>query len=70
MFGHQINFSKSIRYLGVQIDERRTFTEHVETLANRAAEMVMTIGRLMTNISGPSQAKRRLLMTVVYTKLF
>ncbi|VVC33691.1 Reverse transcriptase domain [Cinara cedri] len=67
--GQPVEFSRSVRYLGVEIDQRLTFTGHVGRVAKAAAETAMAICRLMPNVGGPSAAKRRLLGTVVQSKL-
>jgi len=58
-----------MKYLGVEIDSRLMFTRHVEQASRRATEAVLAIGRLMPNLSGPSQAKRALLSSVVNSKM-
>jgi len=67
--GHQVEIKPSLRYLGVIIDRRLTFAEHVDTVAKKAARSAVALSRLMSNVSGPSQAKRRLLASVVESQL-
>jgi len=67
--GHQIPVRKAIRYLGVRLDTRLTFGDHVRKTAASARASAAALGRLMPNVSGPSQAKRNLLMSVVHSKL-
>jgi len=67
--GCRINVQSSIRYLGVQLDTRLSFGDHVEKVALGARKAAAAIGRLMPNVGGPSQSKRRLLMSVVHSRL-
>lgn len=57
------------RYLGVQLDTRLSFVEHVSTVAAGAKKAAAALGRLMPNVGGPSQSKRTLLMSVVHSQL-
>ncbi|KAE9540864.1 hypothetical protein AGLY_004109 [Aphis glycines] len=58
-----------MRYLGVELDSRLSFTRHIASAPAKATKSAKAIGRLMPNIGGPSQAKRALLATVVASKL-
>ncbi|KAF0755937.1 Uncharacterized protein FWK35_00016943 [Aphis craccivora] len=60
---------RAIRYLGVRLDTRLSFVDHVSTVAAGARKAAAALGRLMPNIGGPSQAKRQLLMSVVQSRL-
>ena len=60
---------RSMRYLGVQLDSRLSFTEHIQQASQRATESALAIGRLMPNLGGPSQSKRSLIATVVNSKM-
>ncbi|KAF5187399.1 reverse transcriptase [Thalictrum thalictroides] len=68
--GHPIRIEKSLRYLGVILDQRLTFGPHVDTVAKKAARSAAALARLMPNVQGPGQWKRRLLATVVESQLF
>ncbi|XP_025405682.1 uncharacterized protein LOC112679949 [Sipha flava] len=67
--GFQVPTKRAIRYLGVQLDTRLSFVEHVTTVAAGARRAAAAIGRLMPNVRGPSQSKRSLLMSVVHSRL-
>lgn len=67
--GHEISIQKSVKYLGVTLDQRLTFTPHVKRATKSAAEAARAIGRLLPNIGGPSLSKRLLLSTVVTANL-
>lgn len=67
--GHQIELSPHLRYLGVILDSKLSFGKHVETVASKAATSAAALSRLMPNLSGPGQWKRRLLSSVVESQL-
>ena len=59
----------SIKYLGVQLDRRLSFGEHLQIATAKAIQCGANLTRLMPNISGPREAKRRLVASVVHSKL-
>ncbi|KAL4119434.1 hypothetical protein QTP88_012243 [Uroleucon formosanum] len=67
--GQQISVKPSMRYLGVQLDKRLNFGDHIRLVTAAARRAVSALGRLMSNVQGPSACKRRLLMSVVHSKL-
>lgn len=67
--GHPIPVRRSIRYLGVELDTQLFFTAHVAGASARSFKSALAIGRLMPNILGPSTSKRKLLGSVVNSKL-
>lgn len=67
--GHPIPLRDRLRYLGVILDKRLTFAAHVETVAGKAARSATALARLMPNVGGPVQWKRRLLNSVVESQL-
>lgn len=67
--GYRIEFSKSIRYLGVQLDHKLTFVEHTERAAAKAARVAEELARLMPNIGGPKTSRRKLFNEVVHSTL-
>ncbi|KAL4084113.1 hypothetical protein QTP88_027948 [Uroleucon formosanum] len=67
--GHRIPSKRHIRYLGVELDTRLSFTKHVSTASKKATDSARAIGRLMPNVGGLSQKKRQLLGSVVNSKL-
>ncbi|KAE9542273.1 hypothetical protein AGLY_003400 [Aphis glycines] len=67
--GCQVPVKKVIRYLGVRLDTRLSFVDHIGSAAAGAKKAAAALGRLMPNVGGPSQAKRSLLMSVVHSRL-
>lgn len=67
--GQTITIRKSLRYLGVILYTRMTYGEHVNKMASKAATSSATPGKLMPNLKGPQQPKRRLLCSVVESQL-
>lgn len=57
------------RYLGVMLDTKITFGEHIRKIADRAAQKTTALSHLMRNMNGPKPCKRRLMMTVVQSIL-
>lgn len=66
---HEIVSQASIRYLGVQVDKKLGFAEHADLTSKRAAEAVLQLGHLIPNARGPRQKSRRLLTSVVTSRL-
>ena len=66
---HEIKWEKSIKYLEVQLDPRLTFGEHLQIATAKAIQCGAALTRLMPNIVGPREAKRRLVASVVNSKL-
>ena len=56
-------------YLEVQLDRRLSFGEHLKIAAAKANQCGATLALLMPNIDGPREAKRRLVASVVHSKL-
>lgn len=55
----------SIRYLGVQIDARLRFDEHLKRVGRKASQVANALTGLMPNIGGPRQPQRQLLAHVI-----
>ena len=58
-----------IRYLGVMLDSRLSFKQHVKHTIVKAAKVATTLARLMPNIGSPRQGRRKLLASVVTSVL-
>ena len=66
---HEVEWKTSINYLAVQLDRRLSFGEHLKIAAAKAIQCGANLARLMPNIGGPREAKRRLVASVVHSKL-
>ena len=66
---HDIALSSEIRYLGVRLDGKMTFVDHVRMAGKKALASATALSRVMPNIKGPGQWKRRLLGSVVESQL-
>ena len=66
---HEMKWKKSIKYLGVQLDRRLSFDEHLQIATAKAIQGEAALTRLMPNIGGPREGKRRLVASVVNSKL-
>lgn len=61
---HTIQSRRSLKYLGVMIDDRLSFNSHVDYATKRASEAIRRVARMMPNRLGPRASKRRLLASV------
>ena len=66
---HEVEWKTSIKYLGVQLDRRLSFGKHLKIASAKAIQCGANLARLMPNIGGPREAKRRLVVSVVLSKL-
>lgn len=60
-----INSKRSIKYLGVMLDDRLNFTSHVDYACSRAATAAAALSRMMSNSSVMCSSKRQLVASVV-----
>ncbi|OFC59617.1 hypothetical protein BBW68_15035 [Candidatus Erwinia dacicola] len=58
-----------MNYLGIRLDPRLTFWVQIQHAAGKAAKITSQLSRLMANIGGPSQEKRKLLMSTTISVL-
>ncbi|XP_032689123.1 uncharacterized protein LOC116852665 [Odontomachus brunneus] len=64
--GHTyIRVGRAIRYLGIILDSRWKFHDHFRFVGDKAMRIAQALGRLMPNLRGPSEGKRRLYATAV-----
>ena len=63
--GARVEVKSQMRYLGLILDSRWSFGPHMEKLAARLGSAVLSFGRIMPNLGGPSERVRRLYMGVV-----
>ena len=66
---HETEWKKSIKYLAVQLDRRLSFGQCLQIATAKAILCGAALTRLMPNIGGPREAKKRLVASVVNSKL-
>lgn len=67
--GYRVPFSDSVRYLGVWLDKKLTFSTHIDKAAAKASITTEQLARLMPNIGGPKTSRRKLLHEVVHSTM-
>jgi len=55
----------SMKYLGVILDARMNFRDHLDYVEQKVGSVARALGRLMPNLRGPSERRRRLYANVV-----
>lgn len=60
---------KAVKYLGVVLDTGLSFGEHLRRATAGARQIAVELDRLMPNVGGPSMSKKKLLTSVVNSKL-
>lgn len=60
-----ITTTSSLKYLGVTIDSKLNFWQHICRVSEKALNVTMSLSRLMANVGGPVPSRRKLLMTTV-----
>ncbi|XP_057654720.1 uncharacterized protein LOC130892976 [Diorhabda carinulata] len=66
---HDTQSIPNIRYLGVVLDARLKYKEHIASVSRKASAFQGAFSRIVSNIGGPRQTRRRLLATVVSSVL-
>lgn len=61
--------SKQVKYLGVWLDEKLTYSEHVRKMCEKASRQTAALSRLLPNMKGPGTMTRRMLASVVASVL-
>lgn len=61
--------AKTVTYLGVTLDERGSFGQHVKNAVSKAEQKGARLARLMPNIRGPTSGKRVVLCSAVQNLL-
>lgn len=64
-----IEVGRTLKYLGVIFNSRLNFGDHFSYVAAKASGVARSLGRLMPNLRGPSENKRRLYANVVISVL-
>ena len=63
--GKKIRSVDKIKYLGITIDARMSFKEHLLNVGLKASNVARALAGIMPNIGGPKQPRRILLSSVV-----
>ncbi|KAH8368775.1 hypothetical protein KR200_003952, partial [Drosophila serrata] len=67
--GAVIRSQRSIKYLGVLIDTRLSFREHLEYAQKKASGTAGSLARILLNTRGAKQLTRKLLTSVETSKI-
>jgi len=59
-----VEAKRSFKYLGVMIDDKMNYKEHIEYVRLKTQKM-RALGRIMPNLRGPEEHKRRLYANVI-----
>lgn len=62
--GQAIASKRTLKHLGVMIDDRLNFNSHVDYACEKSAKAMNAVARIMPNIGGPRSSTRRLLASV------
>lgn len=57
------------RYLWIIMDDRLCFKDHVRMTVDKANNVISSLPKLMSNVGGPKEQRRRLLVSVVHLVL-
>lgn len=69
LLGSTIEVGKAVKYLGVWLDTKLSFAEHIKQTIVKAEKTVTALASLMPNIGGPKASKRRVLSGVVHSQI-
>lgn len=61
--------TNKLKYLGVWLDTKLVFAEHVNKATEKAERTISALGSIMPNIGGPRASKRRILASVIHSQL-
>lgn len=67
--GVTVSVSPAIKYLGVWLDTKLTFAEHVKKITEKAEKTTVALSSLMPNIGGPRSSKRRMISSVIHSQI-
>lgn len=63
--GIHVPLKRCIKHLGIIVDENLRYDAHIQVAADKARKMMTALGRLMLNLGGPKEPRRRLLVGVL-----
>lgn len=56
---------RRMKYLGIMLDTKLNFTEHFKYIKDKVTRIKRALGRLMPNLRGPSEKKRKLYGNII-----
>lgn len=62
--GEQIEIKDAVKYLGVTIDKRLSFTRHIRAATEKASKISNNLNRIMPRTYGAGEGKRKLLAKI------
>ncbi|CAL1685118.1 unnamed protein product [Lasius platythorax] len=60
-----VNLMSNIKYLGIFIDAKWSFNDHFVYIKEKAGRVIRALNRLMPNLRGPDERRRRLFANVI-----
>lgn len=60
--GIQVQAKSAAKYLGMTLDCKLNFSKHLNKVANKAATVTTSLSKIMANVKGPRQSKRKLML--------
>ena len=69
MQGKIVRPKNSIKYLGVFVDTKMSFADHILNIIKKADRTIRALSNLMPNVGGPRTTKRRILSSVVHSQI-
>ncbi|XP_033214069.1 uncharacterized protein LOC117171125 [Belonocnema kinseyi] len=69
VYGSKVDAAKSLKYLGVKVDQKLKFWEQIKSASEKADKVMGALCRLMPNIAGPKSSKRKTLLSVIHSIL-
>lgn len=65
----EIPLKRSLCYLGVQLDDKLCFKQHILNIRDKAMKTATSLARIMPNCGGPKPQIRKLINSVVHSQL-
>jgi hypothetical protein len=65
--GTPVTMKKSIKHLGIIVDDNLNYNQHVEATAAKAQRTLTALSRLMPNIGAPKESRRKFLVSVIHS---
>lgn len=69
LMGSTFTPKHALKYLGVWLDTKMTFAEHFNRVSENVGKTLSVLTRVLPNIGGPRSSKRRVLTSIIHSKL-